>query len=409
MRRVISILGSAILLHSTIFADEQPDNVSSFVKSNNSFAADLYTHIKNSNEDNFVFCPFSISSCLSMVYMGARGETAAQMRKVLSLDIDPKVLPKTNAALIFSLMAKSMEAPGYQLSIANGMWLDQKIFILSGFRHMLTSEFKAKVETLDFAQSAKATAGINDWISSATQEKIPSLLQPSDISADTRLVLANAVFFKGNWTLPFNPKVTKPLPFYSVPESSCDTAMMNQINFFPYYENDLLQVLALPFIGTNADGGQIACLIALPKSAENLPRVEEDLSSTIEKWLSNLARDRIDITIPKFTLNNRYELNQTLQKLGMENAFFPGANFAGIDGMRDLFLSKVLHQTFFALDEAGVTAAAATAASFNVTSTGPQAPPVSFLADHPFLFLLVDLKSHLVLFAGKCSQPQIQP
>jgi serpin B len=326
-----------------------------------------------------------------MVYMGARAETADEMHKALQLQLEKGAVASATHALNASLD---------QLTLANGLWVDKSIYLLADYRHLITSDFQAETATLDFRQPEMATKTINQWIASKTSGLIPSLVMPNDLSESTRLVLTNAVYFKGNWTLAFDPKATKPIPFYPTPETSSSAEMMHVTGSLPYYENDLLQVLALP-----VKGGSIACLIALPKSTENLSRLERDFSLSIEEWLNNLNLTNIAAAIPKFRTNNRYDLNESLQSLGMEKAFSGSANFAGIDGMRDLFLSKVIHQSYFLIDENGITAAAATGAAMNLTSTGSSTPSTPFVADHPFLFFLVDLKSHLLLFVGKCTQP----
>jgi serpin B len=175
--------------------------------------------------------------------------------------------------------------------------------------------------------------------------------------------------------------------------------MMEQTAFFPYVENDLYQAVALPFQGATQGKGQIALMLLLPKSADNFSAMLEMMPDSFEESLSELQPRKVHVQLPKFSLSKRYPLNEPLMQLGMKTPFTTQANFSGIDGLLNLFLNKVVHETFFALDENGVTAAAATGASMEITAV-PNAP-AEFNADHPFLFFIVDLKSTEVLFIGK--------
>lgn len=194
------------------------------------------------------------------------------------------------------------------------------------------------------------------------------------------------------------------LPFFHSPDVSSTAPMLKQTNLFPYFENDLVQIAALPFLGSTQDDGTIAYVMALPKSAENFETMLQEIPSHFSEWIQSLKMERLALTIPKFKFSNRFHLNRALQNLGVESAFTSSANFSGIDGMRDLLLSNVFHETVFDLDENGITAAAATYASISIKSALAETPPVPFLANHPFLFFIVDLKSQEILFLGQYAQ-----
>ncbi len=391
---------SLLLAVAGLNADVQP-----LTTAHQEFAFSLYPILETS-DDNLVFSPYSIATCLSMVYVGARGDTATQMEKVLHLNIDRKSLGKAAFSLAQSLQPKKKEENTYQLNLANALWIDQQSFVLADFRYAIEQQFKAKLGILNFSQTANAVATINNWISQQTQGKIDTLLMSNDIDAMTRLVLTNAVYFQGVWNHPFDPKMTRNATFYPTPETTTSVKMMAQVLFAPYYENDLLQAVALSFVGTTTSSGKLALVILLPKSADNFSNMEQALSESFEEWLSALKSERVDLKLPKFQLSARYDLNAPLKQLGMEEAFDSDANFTGIDGLRDLYLNKVVHQTFFDLNENGVTAAAATAASMNTTAIGPQQqPPIPLYVDHPFLFFIIDMNSHEMLFMGKMVEP----
>lgn len=383
---------------------EPSNDLSLLAESHAQFAFSLYSAIDPA-EKNLVFSPYSISTCLSMVYLGARSDTEAQMQKVLHLDIDRKNIGKTANALNRSLLPANGDDKSYKLNIANAIWVGQGTFLLADFRYAIEQQFKATLSKVNFSMPADALKTINDWTSKQTEGKIPELLSVNDIDANTRLVLTNAVYFQGNWMSHFDPKATQDWPFHPTPDVSMPVKMMHQTVFLPYYENDLLQAAAIPFIGKSNEGGSLAFVVLVPKSSENFNAMVDELPGALNHWLGQLSSQRVELKLPKFTINTRLPLNTPLKEMGMEDAFDANANFVGIDGMRDLFLNKVVHQAFFALDENGVTAAAATAASMNVTSTPDKTPPVLLIADHPFLFFIVDLKSQEMLFMGKVSQP----
>jgi serpin B len=359
------------------------------------FALSLYPTL-DKEDQNLIFSPYSIATCLSMVYLGARGDTQAQMASALHLEVDRKNLGKAAYALHQSLLPKENS---YQLNMANAIWVDKGAFLLADFRYAVEEQFKAKVGKIDFSVPESALSTINGWISKETQGKIPKLLDSADISPMTRLVLTNAVFFQGAWRFPFKAEATQEASFYCTPEESKTVDMMHQTLFAPYYENEMIQAIALPF-----NGGGIAFVVIMPKSSDNFLAMSHEFSASHNEWFSSLKSARIALSLPKFTLSNRFDLNKPLQELGMEDAFESSANFTGIDGMQDLFLSKVVHEAFFDLDEKGVTAAAATAAGINATAV-PAQPPINMVVDHPFLFFIIDLKSQEMLFMGKMMDP----
>ncbi|MGC1877810.1 MAG: serpin family protein [Rhabdochlamydiaceae bacterium] len=393
----------SIALSGSLSADLNSD-LSTLTKDHTAFAFSLYPNLDVAG-DNLVFSPYSISTCLSMVYLGAREDTQSEMQSTLHLELDRKTLAKTAYALNQSLLPKQTTEKTYQLNMANAIWIDQGTFLLTDFRYAIEEQFKSKLGILNFEMTPTALSTINNWISEQTQGKIPNLLNPNDIDELTRLVLTNAVYFQGAWVSPFNPKATNVAPFHPTPETSVNVKMMHQTFFTSYYENGLMQALSLPFTGVTNGDSNLAFLLLLPKSADNFSTMIDEFSKSYSEWISSLRPFNIDLSLPKFTFSSRYDLQKPLQDLGMHDPFGSNANFTGIDGMRDLFLNKVVHQAFFALDENGVTAAAATAASMNVTSALPSEPPIQFVADHPFLFLIIDLKSQEMLFMGKVVQP----
>lgn len=384
--------------------DSPADNIAQLVHDHTEFAASLYQTITPSAPSNIVFSPYSISTCLSMVFLGARATTADEIQTTLHLSLDQNQLPSTALALMQKLEAKTKDAPSYRLNVANAVWVDQETYVLSDYSHNLERAFRAKIDRVNFHQASETTETINRWISEQTSAKITDLLHPGDINERTRLVLTNAVYFQGSFINPFNEKKTEQSPFYPTPDTSSTVPMMEQTESFAYLENDLFQMAGLPF--KNKNGARISLIILLPRSTDNLQQIETDLGVSFSEWLTSMKVEKLFLQIPKFTVKKRIDLNETLQQMGMRIPFTTEANFSGIDGKFDLYLSKVVHEALFALDEAGVVATAANAATIGVTSVPPVATPTSFIADHPFLYLIVDTGSKEILFMGKFQEPK---
>ncbi|MBS0620407.1 MAG: serpin family protein [Verrucomicrobia bacterium] len=380
MRSLCTALFFSLSVSSGFAAEE-------LTKEHTQFAFSLYNALDTSDK-NTVFSPYSIATCLSMVYLGARDDTAIEIQKALHLTLDRKELAQAAKRLATSLPPS--------VKPANALWLNKGTFLLTDFRHGVEEEFKASLSLLDFSKPANAAATINQWTLDATGGKIQNLLSQEEIDGGTRLVLTSALYFEGAFKTPFDEKNTAVRPFHPTPDTSISVPTMEQVASLPYVENDLFQAAALPFSESS-----LSLVILLPKSAENFSPMVEDLPDSFGDWLSKLEVSRLKLTLPKFTYVERLDLKEALQALGIEEAFSTDANFAGIDGRRDLVLSKILHESYFALDESGVTAAAATHAAIGLKSALEEKPPTPFCADHPFLFFLVDLNSQEVIFMGK--------
>lgn len=389
----------SIAFSKSLNADQSSDQ-KMLIEDHIEFAFSLYPTLENS-EDNVVFSPYSIANCLSMVYLGARGETLTQMQSALHLTVDRKNLVKVATALNQSLLPQQNN---YKLNVANALWVDKKAFLLADFRYAIEGQLKSKLGMMNFAMPLEALTAINDWTSQETQGKILNILSPNDIDENTRLVLTNAVYFQGIWNSPFDVKQTHEAPFYPTPETNTKVKMMKQTLSTLYYENESTQAIALPFSGSSNSGSNLAFLILFPKHDVAFSKMFQELSTSYDEWLSSLKFERIDLSIPKFSFSNRCDLTKSLQDLGMEDAFNSNANFTGIDGMHDLFLNKIITSTFFAMNENGITASSATSATVNAASAAPQKPTVQLVIDHPFLFFIIDLKSHEMLFMGKVSK-----
>lgn len=361
--------------------------------SNEAFAFSLYDKLAENNASNIVFSPYSIFSSLCMCLEGARNKTADEIQKVLQLDRPAKSLERS-----FLKLSEGLKAD--DLSIANGLFVAEGTFLLSNFRHKIETNYKAKVEIVDFTAPQNALKTINEWVESQTDNHIKELIHQENIGPTTKLVLTNALYFKGSFLLPFDAKKTEDAPFSSS-KASLTVSMMQQTDHFLYFENDAMQLLSLPF----KNSGKSA-LFLLPKKEKILPPFSV---LSFQEWLQGLKEEYITIKLPKFMLKERFDLNNTLTEMGMTEAFSAKANFSGIDGLQDLLLSKVLHETVLSFDEYGILATAATSASINLKSSLEKTPPFLFLADHPFFFFIMDNKTKMLLFMAKVEEPLCPP
>ncbi len=385
--------------------------VQSLVAENSAFALKLYPQLAT-NSGNIFFSPYSISTCLAMTYAGARGNTEAQMSAVFGFDTNQQQFAATFNQLQNQLQS-DQQTNGLELNIANALWTQVGFPFLPDFLQTATNQYQANLNQADFTTEAAAVAqAINDWVAQETQNKIQDLVPPGAIDAATRMVLANAIYFKGAWTYTFAETNTSVQPFYLSSTNQVEVPLMHQPSVVPgivvpefnYVQTADFQALELPY-GSN----QLSMTILLPTRIDGLDQLERQLSpSFLSNVLAHLVPRNIDIYLPRFTNESSFSLSSTLSQMGMPDAFSPGvADFSGMDGMHDLFLSFVVHKAWCQVDEAGTEAAAATATGVATSSSGPPPPP--FRADHPFVFFIRDTQTGSLLFIGRLANPGSSP
>lgn len=378
---------------------ELEDEIAKLVAGNNRFALDLYGKLR-SRDGNLFFSPYSISTALAMTYAGAGGTTAEQIRQTLALEGDVRQVADAYQAL--SQMLTSEAASGIQLSVANRLWGQQGYGFLPDFLRLTREDFGAPLAELDFAQTDQARAAINDWVAAATQGKIGELIPPGALDAMTRLVLTNAIYFKGGWTEPFEKKHTREAPFFAAPDRQVKTPMMHRQDRFGYRQQDGLQTLELPY-----GNDELSMLVLLPEKQDGLAELEAALTADkLAEWTTRLGRPEVSVFLPKFKVEAEFNLNETLSALGMPAAFSNAADFSGMSSHEGLKIAAVLHKAYVDVNEEGTEAAAATGVIMMPTAMPqPQRIPV-FRADHPFLFLIRDNRTGEILFIGRVTEPK---
>uniref|UniRef100_A0A7C3RJ16 Serpin family protein n=1 Tax=Dictyoglomus thermophilum TaxID=14 RepID=A0A7C3RJ16_DICTH len=394
------IVFSILFLLILSFSLSMDNNTAIISASNNAFGIDLYKKIITEEKGNIFISPYSISSALAMTYAGARGNTEKQMAKVLYFNIPQEDLHKAFSSLnsYFNRPNKS-----YQLAIANSLWGQTNYPFQKEFISLLNKYYSAGFNEVDFINEEnreKARLTINKWVEDKTNNKIKNLIHPEDISALTRLILVNAIYFKGKWQNQFDPQETRDMPFNLENQKKISVPMMHQEGRFNYTEDDEVQVLELPY-----SENEVSMIIFLPKEGISLSDFEKEISvERINKLLSNLTQEKVDVYIPKFKMEKRYILNKPLIDLGMKDAFDMSlADFSGMTGSKDLYISKVIHQSFIEVNEEGTEAAAATAVIMSGKAIAPMI--IEFKADRPFLFIIRDIKTNTILFMGRFVEP----
>ena len=364
-------------------------------QSTNTFAIDLYKKLKTEDE-NLFFSPASIATALAMTYAGAEGQTERQMAEVLHFRLEEDRLH--NGFADFSQILNST-GKGYQLTMANRLWGQKDYPFQPGFLTLTRKAYGAELAPVDFAQSEQARRQINDWVEKQTQGKIEDLIPSGLLDSATRMVLTNAIYFKGKWAAEFSKNATKPTPFHISEGKQVNVPMMHQKESFPYAETGDLKLLELPY------GGQdLSMVVLLPKKQNALADLESQLSAeSLAEWSKSARKQEVLVFLPRFKMTAEFELAKVLGALGMTLPFSDRADFSGMSSAEDLMISEVLHKAFVEVNEEGTEAAAATGVVVRVTAA--PAEPVVFKADHPFLFLIRDNRTGAILFLGRVMNP----
>ena len=362
----------------------------------NAFTTASYQQLARGSDANLILSPFNIGTALSMLLGGARGQTATEIAAVLRQHYDSAYDPAL-AALIEQL-TKAGNTPGNELLAANGVWVQKSFSILPDFQKTLANDYHAPLTPLDFIANAEgARKEINRWTALHTKDKIKDLFPSGALNSQTRLVLTSAIYFYGKWQEPFLTTRTAPAPFKLASGASTQANFMHQTSYFRYTETPAAQILEMPYAGTG-----IAFDVLLPKASNTLGDLENALASeTLQAWLGKLQTRNVQVMLPKFRAESEFSLRQALSAMGMPAAFTNRADFSGIDGKRDLNISEVMHKAFVDVSEQGTEAAAATGIAVRAAAMRIGEPPVVFRADHPFLFLIRDTRSGVVLFIGR--------
>uniref|UniRef100_A0A1Y9H1X4 Serpin domain-containing protein n=1 Tax=Anopheles dirus TaxID=7168 RepID=A0A1Y9H1X4_9DIPT len=370
-----------------------------FVAQSNNFAVKLYQQVSAKNVgENVVISPFSISACLSLAAMGAGGLTAEEMYSVLQFG-SPKE-KQTVADNYRQLMARL--STDSTVNVANKIYVMQNYAVKSAFNAIATDNFRSEAEQVNFAESAVAAKKINGWVEQKTNNKIKDLISPDSLDEQSRMVLVNAVHFKGTWTYQFDPTMTRPFPFWLSETESRDVPMMNIKKHFAYnnFEEHGFSALELTY-----GGSDMTMLLLLPNERMGLAALEEKLPSlNLAELTTKMHKQEVEVFLPKFKIEFMRDLNDDLTALGMGRMFTDAAEFPDLlEDSEPLKVSKVVHKAFIEVNEEGTEAAAATAAVVRVKRSIVLRHKVR--ADHPFVYILMGGASQQALFIGRIAVP----
>src|SRR5262245_29718820 len=333
----------------------------------NRFAADLYARLAHDEKSNLFFSPFSIETALAMTAAGARGKTLEEMQKALHLPQNPhEEFGKLIGHLTGSGSPKPTKQP-YELSVANAIWAQQDFPWHKEFLDLTRKHYGAGLVETDFAKSEEARKQINDWVEKETRKKIQELIEKGIISAATRMVLTNAIYFKGDWQTKFDKKHTKDAPFTRDDGTKVNVPLMTREGEFNYGEfttsvtrqGEKVQVLELPYLGK-----KLSMFVFLPANADGVNQLAQWLSADQLPGLK-MTPEEVIVGLPRFKVESSFSLKPVLMDMGMKQAFDEPRNSADFTGMspegKNLFISEVLHKAFVEVNEEGSEAAAATA------------------------------------------------
>lgn len=364
------------------------------------FAFDFFKQASDGNNKNVVFSPFSISPTIGMVALGAEGETEQQISKVFHFDLNNADFQSQMGKLQTTISSSATDST--EINIANRIWIENTYKIRCNYSKQLKKQFKAEIHKTDFIGSPEPSRlNINKTIESDTKDYIKDLLPQGSIDDQTRLVLTNAIYFKGKWDINIDPQKTSDREFTlsDGKKIKCPTMYVN--DEFKIFESSSYKALQMDY-----KGKKLSMLILLPNEDINFADFQEkmnyDLYKTTVAGLGN--KGKIKVYLPKFKITTSFEMKDALSKMGMPIAFSNGADFSGISKKNDIKISNVYHKAFIEVSEEGTTAAAATAAVM-VMKSG-YAPQNMFVANRPFIYILHDNETQTILFMGKVEVPE---
>lgn len=370
----------------------------------NDFSFALYKNLMKDHDQeqkNIFFSPYSITTAIEVAYEGARGITADEFIEVFNFNRDNHVRRAENKKFLELLNEPKND---YTFLTANALWVEQSFNILPTYQTVAQKWYKATIKKVDFKHAPqKVETIINTWVQQQTHGMIPTILTPNSLNELTRLVITNAVYFKGSWSSPFDAQQTKEEDFFVNEKITKKISMMHTTQEYAYAENDSLQMIELNYTGKN-----LSMLIILPKE-KKLAEIENMLTvENFESWKLDLVKKKVQVSIPRIKIESSYDLVETFKTMGIKKAFNPskklGADFSGIDGKRDLYIALINHKAALEVNEEGTTAAASTAVVIMMKSMMPRPTPI-FHADHPFIIMIQEKTTGKILFMGRIVNP----
>ncbi len=375
-------------------------DVQALAEGANAFAFEMYDQLA-STKGNFAYSPASISTALAMTFAGAQGETAQQISDVMHFELPPAQLHAAYSAQLAAWNDPARTA--YELAVVNRLFGEQTSKFHDAFVQLTGDDYGAPLEPVDFIGAPdQARTRINAWVAEQTHQRIRNLLPPGSIESLTRLVLTNAVYFKGKWKTEFDKKATAPGPFHRAEGGPVSVPMMRLTADFAFARHPEVTVMRMPYTGD-----ELAMDVFVPNERDGIRKLEAALDDKqVDTWLEALHTTEVEVTLPRFKIDPPapISLSRALTSLGMELPFTPRADFSAMADISPLYIDDVFHKAFVELNEEGTEAAAATAVVMK-TESASISEPARLFADRPFVFMIRDLRSGAILFAGRVADP----
>lgn len=391
MKTFIIALSFLVLSQSTY-----AQKVVSVIESNNKFSFDIYQKLKKQN-DNIIFSPASITSAVAMTYIGAKNNTFNEISNTFYFDADINTFSKDYANLIkINKISKSK----LSLYNANSLWIQNELSLNKNFLNINKQYFSSSLHFTDFInESELSRSKINKWVEDNTNKKIKDLIQANTIDNSTRLVLVNALYFKGAWHNKFDKEKNTTENFQVGKNEFIKVAFMNRSINSWYYEDKVAQIVDIPYSDEN-----ISLMIIMPKSYKKAKKFEKKLNYEYYiNYIQNKERKQIDLSLPKFSIESDYDLNKTLHEMGIKDAFSNKADFSGITDQEKLLISNVIHKANINVDEEGTEATAATAVI--MAKMFFMRAEVKININKPFIYILRNNTDNCIYFMGKIKNP----
>jgi len=388
-------------------------DVASMVHGQMEFTIDLHKAVvKGKETKNVVLSPLSISLALAMVSAGAKGPTREEIAKCIKLpEGDP--MHNFSSQLKTVVLADGSGAGGPELALANRVWVDESVTLKPEFQKILKDSYGSEAASVDFhAKADEALAKVNEWAKEATHEKIEELLPTGSVDQMTRVVLANALYFKGTWKKPFEDEDTKDGEFFLLDGKSIQVPMMHTTKKQYVKDFSTFKVLRLPY-SAGSDRRSFSMFILLPHEKDGITELEKSLDLKILAEDLRTVNQEVPVTefaLPKFKISHGFEAPEALKSLGLS---LPFGEKADLTEMVDsptadkLYVSNLYHKTFVEVNEKGTEAAAATAATITLRSLPMFHEPTDFVCDHPYLFIIKEELTNVIIFTGRITEPSV--
>lgn len=406
MKFTVRLVAIAFLLTTTLVATtgcrtvptapEAPQAYSNAAIATTALGLQLFENLEDADE-NVVYSPVSISAALAMTHAGARGDTARQILETLNFEGDGQGFHRAFGALTRSLSERDSE--GLKLRLANSLWIQGGLSYGIDFLEVLEREYSSEMRQVDFASEPEAAREvINTWVEERTEELISELLPQGVVTADTRLVLVNALYFKGAWASPFQLESTRPGSFRT-PEGTVEVPLMRQQGRFRHQSTAEKDVIELPY-----QDNEFSMVLVVPREGTPSNFLRQATPESLATLMESLESGTVNLSMPRFNVRSPINLSGILAQMGMPMAFDPDqADFAPITRDLSLYLSAVVHEATITVDESGTEAAAATAAIIGITSAPTEVTTIEI--DRPFVFFLRHQETGAVLFMGQVVDP----